>query len=175
MDKNNQSVASSDVPTICKAPYKVILSSADGTLYNRYGVANNSNFNSSKVTYYINSKATIPKVCFIKPGSSDKVVGETGPISKWNPPEKNFIPQSSYNLNFPITGANDLYIGGTNRPLRWDTVELSGIKAIMQPNSIGKSVKVTLMAPVVSQDQLEASNLTLDRMKILTPSITTNV
>ena len=175
MDKNNLSVARSEVPTICKAPYKVILSSTDGTLYTRYGVPNNSNFNSSTVTYYINPKATIPKVCFIKPGSSEVIVGEAGPVSIWNPSEKSFIPQSSYNLNFPTTGANNLYfdldIGGTNRPLRWDTIELSGIKAIMQPDPTGKSVKVTLTGPVASQEQLEANHLTLDRMKILTPQL----
>ncbi|MCX8676012.1 hypothetical protein J3U16_12005, partial [Gilliamella sp. B3023] len=44
VDKSGQTVSRSTVPTICKAPYKVTLSSTDGTLSTRYGFPNHSTF-----------------------------------------------------------------------------------------------------------------------------------
>ncbi|MCX8583279.1 hypothetical protein, partial [Gilliamella sp. B3372] len=66
VDKSGQTVSRSTVPTICKAPYKVTLSSSDGTLSTRYGFPNRSTFNASNVTYYVNPKAS-PVVCFARP------------------------------------------------------------------------------------------------------------
>ncbi|MCX8676002.1 hypothetical protein J3U16_11955, partial [Gilliamella sp. B3023] len=57
VDKSGQTVSRSTVPEICKAPYKVTLSSTDGTLSTRYGFPNRSTFSARSETYYVNPKA----------------------------------------------------------------------------------------------------------------------
>ncbi|MCX8582402.1 hypothetical protein, partial [Gilliamella sp. B3372] len=52
--------------TICNAPYRIKLSSTDGTLSTRYGVPNRSTFSARSETYYVNPKAE-PVVCFARP------------------------------------------------------------------------------------------------------------
>ncbi len=164
-DKNNKKVLRNTALDICNAPYKVVLSSDGGTLSTQYGVPNSTNFNASRATYYINPKA-LPKLCFVRPElkfGSDKVIKGTdfgGPASMWNP-NKGFIPQSkdpsSYGLNFPTTGANNLYfyleLAGKNS-LSWASpISRGGITATITPNSSGTSVRVKLTGPFANESQ----------------------
>ncbi|MCX8582403.1 hypothetical protein, partial [Gilliamella sp. B3372] len=80
-------------PEICNAPYRVMLSSTDGTLSTRYGVPNRSTFNASNVTYYVNPKAA-PVVCFARPNLNLGTGQYAGPASMWDP-ANGFIPQST--------------------------------------------------------------------------------
>ncbi|WLS95568.1 hypothetical protein RAM03_07225 [Gilliamella apis] len=151
VDKDDNPVARNEVLTICKAPYKLTLSSDSGRLKTPYGVPNESRFSASNATYYINPKAS-PVVCFVRPNLY------RGGLSAavWNP-RNGFLPQSvtpsSYGLNFPTTGANNLYfdldIGGSNQALSWATVSHGGITATMT-DSTNTSVKVTLTGPAVT-------------------------
>ena len=165
VDKNNNAVARSDVPTICNAPYKVTLTSTNGTLNTLYGIPNNSNFNGSSESYYINPKDS-PKVCFAKPilvfGNYFEQHDFGGSRDIWNE-DKGFIIQStdpsSYNLNFPTIGANNLYfdldIGGA-RSLTWEGIEQGKITTIITPtpgDSTGTSFRVTLKGPSATKEQ----------------------
>lgn len=172
VDKFNQSVSRNTVLTICNSPYKVKLTSTKGILQTRYGVPNSSNFNASSVTYYINPKAT-PVICFAKPSLE---YGTTwnfpdggfhdyrGPTSMWNE-NRGFIPQStdpsSYHLNFPTTGVNDLYfdleIGGSNETLSWSSSAGGGISAIIS-NVSNTSVRVTLKGPFATKSQINSNS-----------------
>ncbi|KES18447.1 hypothetical protein GASC598I20_018610 [Gilliamella apicola SCGC AB-598-I20] len=161
VDKNNQPVARNEVLTVCNAPYKLTLSSTEGTLTTRYGVPNESHFSASNVSYYINPK-TAPVICFAKPnmkygGTNYYPHLQSGPATIWNP-DRGFLIQSvtpsSYGSNFPTTGANDLYfdleIGGVAQPLTWKEVSPNGdIKATMS-NSTNTSVRDTLTGPAVT-------------------------
>ena len=155
-DKNNQLVARSQILDICKAPYKLTLSNTQGILKTSYGVPNESRFSASNVIYYINPKAP-PVICFVKPDMLISSGRYAGPATIWNP-EKGFIPQSvtpsSYGLNFPTTGAHNLYfdldIGGSNQALSWAPVSLGGITATMT-NSTNTSVRVTLTGPFTTE------------------------
>ena len=181
VDKNNQSVSRNSVLTICNAPYKVTLSSTDGTLSTRYGFPNHSTFSASSETYYVNPKAE-SVVCFAKPNLMYGKRGDdptypsfdfAGPSSMWDP-AKGFIPQSTdpslYGRNFPTTGANGLYfdldIGGRSQPLSWSPVSHGGITATMS-NSTATSVRVTLTGPYATESQQNSSS----PGRISTPSL----
>ena len=179
VDKNNQSVSRSNVPTICNAPYRVMLSSTDGTLSTRYGIPNRSTFRESSETYYVNPKAG-PVVCFArpnllygKPDENDLGLDFQGPASMWDP-ANGFIPQStgpsSYGRNFPTTGANGLYfdldISGSSQPLSWSPVSLGGITVTMS-NPTATSVRVTLTGPYATESQHSSDN----PGRISTPSL----
>ncbi|WP_133052303.1 hypothetical protein [Gilliamella apis] len=165
VDKNDNAVARSDVPTICNAPYKVTLTSTNGTLNTLYGIPNNSDFSGSSVSYYINPKDS-PRVCFAKPilvyGNYSEGHDFGGSPDIWNE-YKGFIVQStdpsSYNLNFPTIGANNLYfdldIGGA-RSLTWEGIEQGKITTIITPtpgDSTGTSFRVTLKGPSATKEQ----------------------
>ncbi|MCX8675982.1 hypothetical protein J3U16_11855, partial [Gilliamella sp. B3023] len=165
VDKSGQSVSRSTVPEICKAPYKVTLSSTNGTLSTRYGFPNRSTFNASNVTYYVNPKA-LPVVCFAKPNLTYGTGQYAGPASMWDP-ANGFIPQStgpsSYGRNFPTTGANGLYfdlnIGGGGS-LSWSPVSHGGITATMtnSPVITTGGVRVTLTGPYATTSQHNSNN-----------------
>ncbi|MCX8663770.1 hypothetical protein, partial [Gilliamella sp. B2911] len=171
VDKYNQAVSRSTVPTICKAPYRVTLSSTDGTLSTRYGFPNRSTFSARSETYYINPKAS-PAVCFARPNLMFGKRGDdrdnpyfdfTGPASMWDP-NKGFLTQKTdplyYGQNFPTTGANGLYfdllIGGVSQPLSWSPVSLGGITVTMS-NPTATSVRVTLTGPHATESQHSSS------------------
>ncbi|MCX8663403.1 hypothetical protein [Gilliamella sp. B2911] len=169
VDKSGQTVSRSTVPEICNSPYKVTLSSTDGTLSTRYGFPNHSTFSASSETYYVNPKAA-PVVCFArpsllygKPNENGWGVDFQGPASMWAPYD-GFIPQStgpsSYGRNFPTTGANGLYfdldISGSSQPLFWSPVSQGGITVTMS-NSTATSVRVTLTGPYATQSQHNSS------------------
>ena len=164
VDRNGQAVTRNTVLEPCKAPYKLTLSNTEGTLKTLYGVPNESRFNANNVTYYINPKAS-PAICFAKPnlkyGSTDEWDFDfRGPASIWDP-KKGFLTQtakpSSYGLNFPTTGADNLYfdldISGNDQVLHWAPVSHSGITATMT-NSTKTSVRVTLTSDFDTESQL---------------------
>ena len=160
VDNFNHPVARNEVLTICKAPYKLTLSNGEGTLKTRYGVPNESRFTAGNATYYINPKAS-PVICFARPNLGDRYTRQGLSADIWNP-EKGFLPQSvtpsSYGLNFPTTGANNLYfyldIGGSNQALSWAPVSHDKITATMT-DSTSTSVKVTLTGPYATERQQE--------------------
>ncbi|MBI0155476.1 hypothetical protein [Gilliamella sp. W8128] len=151
VDYNNNPVARNEVLTMCKALYKLTLSNDEGTLKTRYGVPNESRFNASNATYYIMPK-TAPVVCYAAPNS---IYGEGLSAAVWKKVD-GFLPQSvtpsSYGLNFPTTGANNLQfrlmIKGINQALSWAPVSHGGITATMT-DSRSTSVRVTLTGPAV--------------------------
>ena len=163
VDKSGQTVSRSTVPTICKAPYKVTLSSSDGTLSTRYGFPNRSTFSARSETYYVNPKAS-PVVCFARPNLTEGSGRFAGPASMWDP-ANGFIPQSTgpsfYGRNFPTTGANGLYfdldISGSSQPLSWSPVSHGGITATMS-NPTATSVRVTLTGPYATESQINSSS-----------------
>jgi len=163
VDKNNQPVSRNTVLTISNAPYKLTLSNTNAMLKTRYGVPNESHFTASNVTYYINPKI-LAMISFAKPDMNKSSGNFAGPATIWHP-NKGFIPQSvtpsSYGLNFPTTGANNLYfdlnIVGSNQALSWAAVSHSGITATMT-NSTNTSVRVTLTGPVATPTQWNSSN-----------------
>ncbi|WP_131798838.1 hypothetical protein [Gilliamella apis] len=160
VDNFNHPVARNEVLTICKAPYKLTLSNGEGTLKTRYGVPNESRFTAGNATYYINPKAS-PVICFARPILGDRYTRQGLSADIWNP-EKGFLPQSvtpsSYGLNFPTTGANNLYfdllIGGVSQALSWAPVSHDKITATMT-DSTSTSVKVTLTGPYATKRQQE--------------------
>ena len=168
VDRFNNPVTRNTVLTICNGPYKVKLASTNGTLSTRYGVPKGSDFNASNATYYINPKAP-PEVCFAKPNLQygklfSKDLDFRGPATMWNE-KMGFITQSknpsSYDLNFPTTGAHNLYfdldIGGNYRELSWQPVSHGGITATMT-EATNKSVRVSLTGPFAKDEQLGSSN-----------------
>ncbi|MCX8684896.1 hypothetical protein [Gilliamella sp. B2864] len=174
VDRNNRPVSRDTVLTTCtdSAPYKVTLSSTDGTLSTRYGFPNRSTFSARSETYYVNPKAG-PVVCFARPNLLYGKLGDwpsfpswdfAGPSSMWDP-ANGFIPQSTepslYGRNFPTTGANGLYfdllISGSSQPLSWSPVSLGGITVTMS-NPTATSVRVTLTGPYATPSQHSSSN-----------------
>ena len=168
IDRFNNPVTRNTVLTICNGPYKVKLASTNGTLSTRYGVPKGSDFNASNAIYYINPKAP-PEVCFAKPNLQygklfSKNMDFRGPATMWNE-KMGFITQSknpsSYDLNFPTTGAHNLYfdldIGGNYRELSWQPVSHGGITATMT-EATNKSVRVSLTGPFAKDEQLGSSN-----------------
>jgi hypothetical protein len=176
VDKNSHSVTRGEVLTRCNAPYQVKLDSSAGTLSTRYGFPKYSNFSQSSVVYYINPKPS-PAVCFARPSlkygsNSDNAWGAdfAGPLNIWDP-TKGFLTQSAdsahYDLNFPTTGAHNLYfdldIGGAGA-LTWAPVTaggvagVNGITATMMPDPSGTSVRVTLTGPHASSTQISSSS-----------------
>ena len=168
-DKNNQVVPRNTRLEICNAPYKVTLSNTNALLKTRYGVPNGTNISTRSVTYYISPKAS-PSICFVRPNLVNNprvsnVHNFNGPADMWNP-DKGYIPQATYRLNFPTTGANELHfyldIGGVQQ-LKWQEVKREGItvKAGYDVDSNGEivnatMVRVTLKGPAATKPQWEA-------------------
>ena len=163
VDRWNYPVARNEVLDICSAPYKLTLSNTSGRLTTRYGIPNESRFNAGNATYYINPK-TLSAICFVRPlgvgfdfgGLSDDIYNN----------DKGFLPQSvtpsSYGLNFPTTGAHNLFFelwfGGVSQALSWAPVSHGGITATITPYS-NSNVGVTLTGPVVTDpNQRQSEN-----------------
>jgi hypothetical protein len=167
VDKEGKAVDRRDTLDICSAPYKITLSSSEGTLSTRYGFPKHRNFSASSATYYINPKVP-PTLCFARPtlryGRASDDSRFYGPSNIWNP-DKGFLVQSTvpsgYHRNFPTTGAHNLYfdldIGGVSaNQLTWSPVTHSGITATMTPDSSGTSVRVTLTGPHATSSQISS-------------------
>ena len=159
VDRNKQAVSRNTVPEVCKAPYQVKLTSTNGTLTTRYGVPSSRNFSASNVTYYI-SPMSSPVICFARPDMLYSSGKYAGPPTIWDP-YNGFLPQSSYDLNFPTTGLHGLYfdldIRGIRKALYWEPVSRGGITATMT-NSSTESVRVTLTGPVATSSLHSSRN-----------------
>ncbi|OTQ77221.1 hypothetical protein [Gilliamella apis] len=165
VDRWYQPVARNEVLTNCRdqAPYKLTLSNTEGTLKTRYGVPNESRFTAGRAIYYIHPKVS-PVICFAKPNEQFGLSDRGFSYAIWYP-YSGFLPQSvtpsSYGLNFPTTGANnlsfDLLIGGVSQALSWAPVSHGGITATMT-DSTSTSVRVTLTGPVATESQQRSEN-----------------
>ena len=167
VNRRGQPVSRDTVLTTCNdsAPYRVTLSSTNGTLATRYGFPNRSTFSARNVTYYVNPKPG-SSVCvkFTRPALNLGGGDYAGWPSMWDP-AKGFIPQSTdpslYGRNFPTTGANGLYfdldISGSSQPLSWSPVSLGGITVTMS-NPTATSVRVTLTGPYATTSQHNSSS-----------------
>jgi hypothetical protein len=162
-------VQRNEVLNICKAPYNIDLTISDVTLETRYGVPKSDSFKDRLRVQYVVSPDVPPSVCYakpiLKPGDSHRWEDEfLGPPSIWSP-DYGFLTQSynpsSYGLNFPTTGSNNLYfdliISGSKEALSWDPVTHGGITATMT-NSTKESVRVTLTGPVATPSQRVSDN-----------------
>ncbi|SCB73355.1 hypothetical protein GA0061081_101105 [Gilliamella bombicola] len=193
-DKDGNTVSRNEALSKCKAPYRVRLSSTGGYLQTQYGVPNRTSFSGATVDYYINPYGS-PVVCHARP---NLLLGGTtgidsrdnhlyaGPASIWNP-DKGFLTQStdssSYDRNFPTTGADGLYFdlempaGVDGSQLSWTVNAVGSIRAEVswvKPNNsdrwiINKSsyvTRVTLHGPRADRTQMRSSN-----PRRLTPSL----
>ncbi|MWN05772.1 hypothetical protein [Gilliamella sp. Pas-s95] len=136
-DKDGNTVSSNGALDICKAPYRVRLSSSGGYLQTQYGVPSRTSFSGATVDYYINPYDSSPVVCHARPNLERGTGNTAGPASIWSP-TKGFLVQStnssSYDRNFPTTGSDGLYfdllIGGVDASqLTWSPVTRGGITA----------------------------------------------
>ena len=181
VDRTGQPVARNEVLDICKAPYKLKLSNTDITLKTRYGIPNERFiYGSLGVTFYINPKVeSQQQICVAKPnmrwgGKPDDIFFYKyylGPASMWNP-NMGFLTQSftpsSYDLNFPTTGANnlsfDLDIGGILHippvnGIEWEVITSGDIKATITTSSKSRtSATVTLKGPAITDNSQKDPN-----------------
>ena len=173
-DKDGATVSRGDTLSICKAPYKVTLDSTGGSLTTQYGVPNSSRFYGGTVDYYITLPSQ-PVICSVRPmlyfgGSGINFAGNVddssyaGPSNIWSR-DKGFFVQStspsSYDLNFPTTGADGLYfdldIGGLDgSQLIW-TVNTGGSLGATV-SRVGSNTRVTLSGPRASSTQINSDN-----------------
>ncbi|WP_176700378.1 hypothetical protein, partial [Gilliamella sp. Gris1-4] len=172
-DKDGATVSRGDTLSKCSAPYKVTLSSTGGSLTTRYGVPNSSTFIGGSVEYYIkpDSSGSCYFVQSVRPNLNFGTDSYAGPSNIWSP-TKGFLTQStnpsSYDRNFPTTGADGLYfdldIGGIDASqLSW-TVKTSG--------SLGATVRWTrpLTGTFTSPDNrtIQADEWITDKSKNVT-------
>ncbi|PXY92414.1 hypothetical protein [Gilliamella apis] len=180
LDKFDRPVTRNNVPTICKAPYRVMLRTDDDIILStHYGVPRSRRFTASTVTYYIKPQPTAD-ICSARPLLEYN--GErAGPFSMWDT-GLGFLVQSSepssYGLNFPTTGADGLYfdlvLGSIDTQLTWEDVSPNGdIKATMTYlNSSDPSiVRVTLNGPVATPQQWRVDDPGWAGKKIIAPSL----
>lgn len=142
----------------CDSPYRIEVSSQGVSLSTKYGEPNQNPFTSKNRTevYYLKPKPWAI-ICYAQPisGSGDGIHGPTG---IWALNLAAFLPQPTFERNFPQTGANGLYfdlIIKNSGPLTWPSVTLGGITATMIPNAEGTRVRVTLTGPVATAEQQE--------------------
>lgn len=142
----------------CDSPYRIEVRSQGVSLSTKYGEPNQNPFTSKNRTevYYLKPKPWAI-ICYAQPisGSGDGIHGPTG---IWALNLAAFLPQPTFERNFPQTGANGLYfdlIIKNSGPLTWPSVTLGGITATMIPNAEGTRVRVTLTGPVATAEQQE--------------------
>ena len=182
VDRKGQPVARNEVLDICKAPYMLTLSNTDITLKTRYGIPNERFIHDSYIIYYINPKVeSQQQICVAKPNmrfggallpdSSWIYKRHLGPASMWNP-NMGFLTQSftpsSYDLNFPTTGANnlsfDLEIGGVRHMyMEWEVITSGDIKATIttvprKDDTDPVAVTVTLKGPAITDTSQKDTN-----------------
>ena len=187
-DKDGSAVSRGDALDICKAPYKVTLSSTEGNLATQYGEPRSSTFSGGTAEYYITPPPQ-PVICSVRPNLTYGTDSYAGPANIWNP-AKGFLVQStnpsSYGLNFPTTGADGLYfdldiVGVDTSQLSWAVNTSGSIRATVSwtsPHSgtftspIGKTMqadrwitdksknvtRVTLRGPRADSTQMQSAN-----------------
>ena len=169
VDKDDNPVARNKVLTSCNdnGPYKLTLSNSEGILTTRYGVPNESRFSAGNATYYIKPK--VASICFAQPFHHMSVSGGLSDAVWKN--VYGFLPQSftpsSYGLNFPTTGAHNLFFhlvfARVNQALSWAPVSHGGITATMYENGTNEEtglqyVLVILTGPVATKSQQQSEN-----------------
>ncbi|NUF50289.1 hypothetical protein [Gilliamella sp. ESL0250] len=136
-DRDGSAVSRSDGLSICSAPYRVRLESSGGTLTTQYGVPRSISFSGGTVDYYINPNSPQPVICSVRPNLKFGTDDYAGPSNIWNP-TKGFLVQStsssSYDRNFPTTGADGLYFdllidGVDASQLSWSVITSGDITA----------------------------------------------
>ncbi|OCF98287.1 hypothetical protein A9G08_08220 [Gilliamella sp. wkB195] len=166
-DKNYKYVSRNAMVDICKAPYYIRLSTTGGKLATQYGIPNSIKFGAGDVIYMINPKNAVPKLCYARPNLAPGDMDENyshdfrGPATMWSPSD-GFLPQSSYDLNFPTAGAHGLYfdldIGGGGEDLSWEQVSQGGITATMTKSPVTSGVRVKLTGPFATESQWNLDN-----------------
>ncbi|MCX8727408.1 hypothetical protein [Gilliamella sp. B2838] len=162
-DKLNRAVTHSANIDSCMAPYKVELTSTDGSLTTQYGVPNSGNFSGSTAAYYITRPKSVPKICYARPNMLISRHRKDGPFD----PKRGFVKQaagpSQYKLNFPTTGANNLFFdldieNIDSSTLTWPTVTQGGITATMTPSPANPNfIRVTLTGPAATKAQQDSA------------------
>ncbi|OCL28913.1 hypothetical protein [Gilliamella sp. wkB171] len=162
-DKLNRAVTHSANIDSCMAPYKVELTSTDGSLTTQYGVPNSGNFSGSTAAYYITRPKSVPKICYARPNMLISRHRKDGPFD----PKRGFVKQaagpSQYKLNFPTTGANNLFFdldieNIDSSTLTWPTVTKGGITATMTPSPANPNfIRVTLTGPAATKAQQDSA------------------
>uniref|UniRef100_UPI0014289896 hypothetical protein n=1 Tax=Gilliamella bombi TaxID=1908521 RepID=UPI0014289896 len=165
-DKDGNTINRSDALDICNAPYKVTLSSTGGSLTTQYGLPDSSTFSGGTAEYYITLPSP-PVICAVRPNLYYGTGRYAGPANIWNP-DKGFLVQStnpsSYDRNFPTTGADGLYfdllIAGVDASqLSWSVTTYGGSGDITATVSrVGSNTRVTLNGPRASSSQISSSN-----------------
>ncbi|MCO6550595.1 MAG: hypothetical protein J6580_07925, partial [Gilliamella sp.] len=162
-DKDDNTINRSDALDICKAPYKVTLSSTEGNLATQYGEPRSSTFSGGTAEYYI-TPSSQPVICSVRPNLFIGTGSYAGPANIWSP-TKGFLVQStnpsSYNRNFPTTGSDGLYfdldIGGIDGgQLSWTVNTRGSLGATV--SRVGSNTRVTLNGPRASSSQISSSN-----------------
>ncbi|WP_218059398.1 hypothetical protein [Gilliamella sp. Bim1-2] len=162
-DKNGSTVNRSDTLSLCNAPYKVTLSSTGGNLATQYGEPRSSTFSGGTAEYYITLPSP-PVICAVRPNLHYGTGRYAGPANIWNP-YKGFLVQStnpsSYDRNFPTTGADGLYfdllIAGVDASqLSWTVNTRGSLGATV--SRVGSNTRVTLNGPKASSSQISSSN-----------------
>ncbi|MWN05652.1 hypothetical protein [Gilliamella sp. Pas-s95] len=185
-DKSNSTVNRNEALSICKAPYRVRLSSTGGYLQTQYGVPSRTSFSGATVDYYINPYDNA-SVCHAapnlylggtqRPGDDSKYFGS---LNEWHG-NVGFVPQSSYDRNFPTTGADGLYFdldmkGIDASQLTWSTFRRGGITATVTNIARDDSWSVFLEGRVVARVKLSGpraddTQINSSRPSRLTPSL----
>ena len=165
-DKDGNTINRSDALDICNAPYKVTLDSSEGTLETRYGMPNSSTFSGGTAEYYITPPSQ-PVICAVRPNLDRGIGQHAGLASIWNP-DKGFLVQStnpsSYDRNFPTTGADGLYfdllIAGVDASqLSWSVTTYGGSGDITATvNWVYSNTRVTLSGPRADSSQISSSS-----------------
>ena len=177
-DKNGNTVNRTNALNICKAPYKVTLTSTGGTLSTQYGVPRSSSFSGATVDYYINPNDDI-RICSVRPNLNHGSGVYAGSSYLWGPREGFLHPTSNpsyYYENFPTTGADGLYfdldVGGLDvAQLTWSPVTHGGITATVTSvtpsdswifaSERTKVARVKLSGPRASSSQIQSANPSL--------------
>ncbi|OCG65883.1 hypothetical protein A9G39_07850 [Gilliamella sp. Imp1-6] len=172
-DKDGSAVNRGDALSVCKAPYKVTLSSSGGSLTTHYGLPKKSTFNGGVVEYYIKPDSSgscyflpsvMPNLLYGGTNNSSDDPRFAGPSNIWSP-TKGFLVQStspsSYDQNFPTTGADGLYFnlgidGLDASQLSW-TVKTSGSLGATV-SRVGSNTRVTLHGPRADSSQISSRN-----------------
>ena len=162
-DKDGNTINRSDALDICKAPYKVTLSSTGGSLTTQYGLPDSSTFSGGTAEYYITPPSQ-PVICAVMPNLNFGTGRYAGPSNIWNR-VKGFLTQStspsSYDRNFPTTGSDGLYfdldIAGLDASqLSWTVNTRGSLRATV--SRVGSNTRVTLNGPRASSSQISSSN-----------------
>lgn len=120
-DNQNKTMQLTDHLSACNAPYKIKLTTTDGSLTTKYGIPNSSLFTKAETVYFVTPEITHSYACYAQPnlkfGDDNNSTGNgynnlyfAGPTQQWDP-TKGFkvINADLPSANFPRTGSNNLF------------------------------------------------------------------